>query len=168
MIQVVVGDLASVTADAVVRPTNGNLEPITPALRRLELAAGPRFRDLCHVQRELGVGAAVVTPAGDLTAELVVHAVVMTTFEPVSKSGVRRAVAAALRQSEQWHIGTLALPPLGTGAGQLSVEDAADAVLPALEEHARNAEHPANVLIVVETDLEREIFETRLARGSLS
>ena len=168
MIQVVVGDLASVTADAVVRPTNGNLEPITPALRRLELAAGPRFRDLCHVQRELGVGAAVVTPAGDLTAELVVHAVVMTTFEPVSKSGVRRAVAAALRQSEQWHIGTLALPPLGTGAGQLSVEDAADAVLPALEEHARNAEHPANVLIVVETDLEREVFETRLARGSLS
>jgi O-acetyl-ADP-ribose deacetylase (regulator of RNase III) len=168
VIQVVVGDLASVTADAVVRPTNGNLEPITPALRRLELAAGPRFRDLCHVQRELGVGAAVVTPAGDLTAELVVHAVVMTTFEPVSKSGVRRAVAAALRQSEQWHIGTLALPPLGTGAGQLSVEDAADAVLPALEEHARNAEHPANVLIVVETDLEREVFETRLARGSLS
>lgn len=168
MIRVVVDDLASVTADAVVRPTNGNLEAISPALRRLELAAGPRFRDLCHVQRELGVGAAVVTPAGDLPAELVVHAVIMTRTEQVSKSGVRRAVAAALRQSEQWQIGTLALPPLGTGAGQLSPEDAAEALLPALEEHVRNAEHPANIFIVVETDLEREIFETRLARGSLS
>jgi O-acetyl-ADP-ribose deacetylase (regulator of RNase III) len=168
VIRVVVDDLASVTADAVVRPTNGNLEPITPALRRLELAAGPRFRDLCHVQRELGVGAAVVTPGGDLRAELVVHAVIQTSFEPVSKAGVRRTVAAALRQSAQWHIGTLALPPLGTGAGQLSMEDAAEALLPALEEHLRNAEHPANVFIVVETDLEREIFETRLARGSLS
>jgi serine/threonine-protein kinase len=168
VIRVVVDDLASVTADAVVRPTNGNLEAITPALRRLELAAGPRFRDLCHVQRELGVGAAVVTPAGDLPAELVVHAVIQTSFESVSKAGVTRAMAAALRQSEAWHIATLALPPLGTGAGALSLEDAADAVLPALAEHLKAAEHPANVLIVVETDVEREIFETRLARGTPS
>ncbi len=168
MIRVVVDDLASVTADAVVRPTNGNLEPISPALRRLELAAGPRFRDLCRVQRELGVGAAVVTAGGDLPAELVVHAVIMARGEGVSKAGVRRAVEAALRQSEQWQIGTLAVPPLGTGAGQLSPEDAADALLPAVEEHLRNAEHPANVFIVVATDVEREIFETRLARGSLS
>ena len=166
MIRVVVDDLASVAADAVVRPTNGNLEPITPALRRLELAAGPRFRDVCHVQRELGVGAAVVTAAGDLPAELVVHAVIMSTIEPVSKAGVRRAVAAALRQSEQWSIGTLALPPLGTGAGQLSLDDAAETLLGAVLEHGRNAAHPATVVIVVETDAERDVFEARLARGS--
>jgi len=165
VIRVVVDDLAFVTADAVVRPTNGNLEPITPALRRLELAAGPRFREVCRVQRELGVGAAVVTAAGDLPVELVVHAVIQTSFESVSKTGVRRAVAAALRQAEQWHIGTLALPPLGTGAGQLSMEDAADVVHAALEEHRRTAEHPAAVVVVVETDVEREIFEARLTRG---
>jgi O-acetyl-ADP-ribose deacetylase (regulator of RNase III) len=168
VIRVVVDDLASVAADAVVRPTNGNLEPITPALRRLELAAGPRFRDLCRVQRELAVGAAVVTAAGDLPAELVVHAVIMARGEGVSASGVRRAVLASLRQAAQWQIGTLALPPLGTGAGQLAPEEAAAALLDALVEHQQNADHPANVLIVVATDAEREIFEARLARGSLS
>ncbi len=168
MIRVVVDDLASVAADAVVRPTNGNLEAITPALRRLERAAGPRFRELCHVQRELAVGAAVVTSGGDLPAELVVHAVIMARGEGVTGSGVRRAVAAALRQAAQWQIGTLALPPLGTGAGQLSAEEAADALLEVLVEHRRNADHPANVFIVVGSDLEREIFEARLARGSLS
>ncbi len=163
----VVGDLASVAADAVVRPANGNLEAITPALRRLELAAGPRFREFCHAQRELGVGAAVVTPAGDLTAELVVHAVIMTRQEPVTKAGVRRAAEAALRQAAQWHIATLALPPLGTGAGQLATEDAAEALLGVVWEHGRNAEHPATVIIVVETDAEREILEARLAGGGL-
>ncbi len=168
MIRVVVDDLASITADAVVRPTNGNLEAITPALRHLELAAGPRFRELCHVQRELAVGAAVVTSGGDLPAELVVHAVIMARGEGVSGSGVRRAVAAALRQAAQWQIGTLALPPLGTGAGQLSAEEAADALLEVLVEHGRNADHPANIFIVVGSDVEREIFEARLARGSLS
>ena len=161
-------DLGSATADAVVRPTNGNLDAITPALRRLEVAAGPKFRDLCRVQRELGVGAAVVTAAGDLPAELVVHAVVMTSAEPVTRAGVRRAAEAALRQADQWRIRTLATPPLGTGAGQLSLDDAADTLLGAVFEHGRNAEHPATVVIVVETDAERDVFEARLARGSPS
>jgi len=163
-----VQDLASAAADAVVRPTNGNLDAITPALRRLDLAAGPTFRDLCRVQRELGVGAAVVTPAGDLAAELVVHAVVMTRAEPVTRDGVRRAAEAALRQAEQWHIATLATPPLGTGAGQLSLDDAAATLLAAVWEHGRNAGHPSTVAIVVETDAERDVFEARLARGSPS
>jgi O-acetyl-ADP-ribose deacetylase (regulator of RNase III) len=168
VIRVVVDDLAAVAADAVVRPTNGNLEPVTPALRRLELAAGPRFRDLCRVQRELAVGAAVVTAGGDLPAELVVHAVIMARGEGVTGDGVRRAVAAVLRQAQQWQIGTLAFPPVGTGAGQLSPEEAAEALFDALLEHQQGAEHPANVLIVVATEVEREIFEARLARGSLS
>jgi O-acetyl-ADP-ribose deacetylase (regulator of RNase III) len=163
VIRVVVGDLASVAADAVVRPANGNLEATTPALRRLELAAGPRFRELCRVQRELGVGAAVVTPAGDLAAELVVHAVVMTTAEPVTPAGVRRAAAAALRQAAQWRIATLALPPLGTGAGQLTVEQAAEALRLALADHGHEASHPTSVVVVVETDAERDIFEACLA-----
>ncbi len=162
----VVGDLASVAADAVVRPTNGNLEAITPALRRLELAAGPRFRDLCRVQRELAVGAAVVTAAGDLPCELVVHAVITARGEGVTKDGVKRAAVAALRQSAQWRIAKLAVPPIGIGAGQLSDEDAADALLAVLAEHVREAEHPAIVLVVVETDREREVFEAQLARGS--
>jgi len=168
VIRVVVGDLVSVVADAVVRPANGNLEATTPALRRLELAAGPGFRELCRVQRELGVGAAVVTPSGELAAELVVHAVVMTRAEPVTAAGVRRAAAAALRQAGQWRIETLALPPLGTGAGQLSVEEAADAIGLALADRAPGAEYPAHIVVVVETDAEREIFEARLAGGSLS
>ena len=159
-------DLASAVADGVVRPTNGNLDAITPALRRLELAAGPAFRSACRVQRELGVGAAVVTPAGDLPAELIVHAVVMSSVEPVTRAGVRRAAEAALRQAAQWHIATLATPPLGTGAGQLSLDDAAETLLGAVLEHGRHAEHPGTVVIVVETDAERDVFEARLARGS--
>ena len=161
----VVDDLGSAAADAVVRPTNGDLEAITPALRRLELAAGPKFRDLCRVQRELGVGAAVVTAAGDLPVELVVHAVVMTRAEPVTRAGVLRAAEAALRQAEQWRIATLATPPLGTGAGQLSTDDAAETLLAAVFEHGRSAQHPATVVIVVETDAERDVFAARLAKG---
>ncbi len=166
----VVGDLASVAADAVVRPTNGTLDAITPALRRLEADAGPAFRDLCRVRRELAVGAAVVTGGGELGAELVVHAVLTARGEGVTRDGVRRAALAALRQAAQWRIGTLAFPPLGAGAppDRLPLEAAAAALVAALGEHGQGAEHPETVLIVAATDAERAVVEARLAGGSLS
>lgn len=156
MIHVVVGDLASTVADAVVRPANIRLEPIHPALRRLDEAAGPRFQEQCRVQRELGVGAAVVTRAGDLPAEFVIHAVIGTSPDTVSADGVRRAVNAALWQSAQWQIQTLAFPPLGEGT--LSAQSSAAAIVPAIREHQRNADYPATVLIVVSSNAERDIF----------
>ena len=163
MIHVVVGDLASVVADAVVRPANTRLEPINPALRRLDEAAGPRFQDQCRVQWEFGVGAAVVTKAGDLPTEFVIHAVIGTSESTVTADGVRSAVAATLRQSLQWQIETLAFPALGQGP--LSAEVSADAIIPSIREHLRNADHPATVLIVVNSDAERDIVAARIGPG---
>jgi len=166
VIHVVVGDIASVAADAVVRPANTRLEPITPALRRLEEAAGPRFQEQCRIQWELGVGAAVVTRAGELSVEFVIHAVIGTDESTVTADGVRSAVAAALWQSQQWQMEAVALPPLGQG--QLSAQASADAMVPPIVEHLRNADHPATVLIVVTTDQEREIFAARAGPGEPS
>lgn len=166
MIHVVVGDLASTVADAVVRPATTRLEPITPALRRLDEAAGPRFQEQCRVQWELGVGAAVVTRAGDLPAEFVIHAVIGTSPDEVNADGVRRALDATLWQSRQWQIQTLAVPALGQGA--LSTEASAAAIVPAIREHLRNADHPATVLIVVTSDAERDIFAASIGPGDPS
>ena len=41
MIRVVVDDLGFFPADAIVRPATTQLEPTTPALRRLEQMGGP-------------------------------------------------------------------------------------------------------------------------------
>ena len=64
MIRVVVDDLAFLGADAVVRPATTRLAPTTPAVRRLESVAGPGFADSLRLQKELAVGAAVVTAGG--------------------------------------------------------------------------------------------------------
>ena len=75
MIEVVVDDLAFVEADAILRPADDTLAPLTPAMKRLDLQAGARFAALCQVQSPLDAGAAVVTGGGDLSAPLVVHLV---------------------------------------------------------------------------------------------
>jgi len=54
------------------------------------------------------------------------------------------------------------VPPIGIGAGNLSVEDTAAIMMPILKTHLANAAFPASVSIVVETPEERDVFEAAL------
>jgi len=163
VIHVVTGDLASVAADAVVRPATTRLEPLTPALRRLDEAAGPKFVEQCRVKRELPAGAAVVTGGGDLPAEYVVHLVLGPGPDTVTTDTVGRALDAALWQCTQWQIGTLACPV--PAAGNLASEAAASVLLAAIQRHMKNADHPATVLIVTSSDTEHDLVSARIGRS---
>lgn len=163
MITVAVDDVAFVAADAVVRPATTTLDPTTPALRRLEQVGGPRFLEQLRLTKELAVGAAVVTGGGDLPVELVIHAIIRSTTEPVSAAGVALALRSALQRAMDWQLARVALPPLGTGAGNLSLEDAADVMVQVLAE-ADSAPYPQDVLIVVETEAEKQVFDACLRR----
>jgi len=119
------------------------------------------------VQRDLPVGAAVVTGAGgDLPAEFVIHAIIQSETEPVSQQGVARAWRSALERAQEWEFARLSAPPLGTGAGNLTLEDAADIMVTELTAHRARAAFPTDIALVVETDAEREVFEAALRRGS--
>ena len=165
MIQVVVDDLAFLAAEAVVRPATTRLDPTTPAIRRMETVGGTAFTRGLQLQKELAVGAAVVTAGGDLSAEFVIHAVIQSESEPVSRDGVARAWRSTLQQAQEWEFTSLTVPPIGIGAGNLSVEDAADIMVPILKTHLGNASFPASVSIVVETPEERDAFEAALRRS---
>ena len=156
----VVGDLASVAADAVVRPANTRLEALTPALRRLDEAAGPSFIEQCRVRRELPAGAAVVTGAGALPAEFVVHLILGADVDSVTTDTVRKAIEAALWQCTQWQIATLAAPI--PAAGNLAPSAALGVMIDAVRTHMRNADHPATVFIVTPNESERAMIQDRL------
>jgi len=93
------------------------------------------------------------------------HAVIRSDTEPVTRDGVARAWRATLHQAQEWEFTSLTVPPIGTGAGNLSVEDAAEIMVPILKTHLGNAAFPASVSIVVETAEERDAFEAVLRRS---
>ncbi len=164
MIRVVVDDIAFVQADAVIRPATATLEPTSSALRHLEQVGGPGFQRQSQVQQALVVGAAVVTGAGELPTEFVIHAVIRSVQEPVSSAGVRRALTSALQRAVDWHFARVTVPPLGTGAGNLSVEEAAQVMVDVLSQHTAVAGYPTDVAIVVETEEDKHVFDTLLRR----
>src|ERR1044072_7268592 len=123
MIRVVVDDLASFAADALVRPATTRLDPTAAALRRLEIVGGQEFQTRIRLSRELAVGAAVVTAAGgDLPGEVVIPAVLRAEAERVARGSGARAWLSTLHRAREWDFPHVSAPPLGTGAGNLTLE----------------------------------------------
>ncbi|MGH7673980.1 MAG: macro domain-containing protein [Gemmatimonadales bacterium] len=166
--QVAVDDLTHLDSDAIVRPATTRLDSPQRSARRVEEAGGEEFRARLRVNAELEVGAAVVTGGGgDLRAEFVIHAIIQSDAEPVSRSGVARAWLSVLQQAERWGFARVAAPPLGVGAGNLSIEDAADIMISGLQAHRGTASLPTDVSVVVDSAADRDAFAAALAaRGS--
>jgi len=94
--------------------------------------------------------------------------VIQSDTEPVTRQTVARAWQSALERAREWEFARLTVPPLGTGAGNLSVEDAAAVMVSVLKAQIRNAPYPSDVCIVVETAEDREAFEAALRREEVA
>lgn len=162
MIEVRLGDLAEATAAALIRPINADGEAATAVSRRLELAAGSVSAEQLQRFGELPVGAAMITMAGSLTADYLIHAVVRSPEQPVTAAVVRQSMTNAFRRLDEWGIRSVALPLLGTGAGNLDPEEVVAVLVPLLREFT--AATPRRVLLVLESDYEYELVGQELAR----
>jgi len=165
-IDIRIDDLAFYEGEAIARPVNETLGATTPVMRKLERAAGATFVDSIRPREPLPVGAAVVTNAGELPVDLMIHGVVSSKEEPVTRDTVRLALMNALQRAVQFQIAEVAIAPFGLGAGNLDIEDAADLLIDMVSSHMRRAEYPQRVVIFAETEFEEQMLRARLARGA--
>jgi O-acetyl-ADP-ribose deacetylase (regulator of RNase III) len=165
VIDVRVEDLAFCTGNAIVRPATSTLGATTPLLRRLELAGGKRLHDQLVVSDPLPIGSAVVTGAGELSVELLVHGIVSSATERVTRDGVRRAFRSALERLVAWQLADVAIPPFGLGAGNLDIDESAELMAEELARHCAVAAFPRRVTLVAETADEAQALEGALSRS---
>jgi O-acetyl-ADP-ribose deacetylase (regulator of RNase III) len=164
MIDVRVEDLAFYEGDAIIRPATAMLGATTPLLRRLEVAGGPSLLRALTLSEPLSVGSAVVTAAGDLPVDLLVHAIVSSPTERVTRDGVRRAFRSALERTSAWQIARVAIPPLGLGAGNLDLETSAELMADELTRHCRGNAFPVRITVVAETEDEAAVLDFAISR----
>jgi O-acetyl-ADP-ribose deacetylase (regulator of RNase III) len=164
VITAVVGDLAALPVDAVLRPAGESLEPAGTVASRLDQVAGGGFADRNRVSSPLEAGAAVVTAGANLVAPFVIHAVIRDSNGPAARAKIRRALVSAWQQAGAWGLKRVATPPVGVDGGGLSLEDA---VALLVETFPRNAGESAGELcIVVEREEDREVVEAILRRSA--
>jgi O-acetyl-ADP-ribose deacetylase (regulator of RNase III) len=168
LIEVLRAEPASVGAAAILRPVAADGSAITPAMRRLELAAGTMPADQWSNLGELPVGSAAITGGGLLPVDFLINVVVRSQDEPVTIEAIRRGLLNGLRRCSEWGIDRLAVVPLGTGAGNLDIEDAAGIMAAGLAGYMQDVDVPSQVVVTVETEYEREVFERELRRAVTS
>lgn len=164
MIAVRIAELAEVEAGAVMRPVASDFSPVTPAMSRLDRAAGAVVEAQCARLGDLPAGSAVITAGGGIRAGFIVHVVVRTPEENPSAAVVRRGLQNGLRRLVEWEIDSVALAPLGTGAGNLDPEESAAAMVPVLAEHLRASPYPSRVVLVAEDAYQQSVFEAAVER----
>ena len=157
MIRVVVGKLAEQAVEGVVRPVQSDFSPVSHASRDLVAAAGDSVEQKLSRIGSLPIGGAVMTPAGNLPCDFLIHVVVTSTDEAQSSSTVQKAVQNGLRRVSDMGLTSLALPPLGIGVGMTEPESAARALCEILFNHLDEGE-TLDITLVVSSPYEEAMF----------
>jgi O-acetyl-ADP-ribose deacetylase len=160
-VHVAQAELWTLPVDAVVNPANslGIMGGgIGGAIRR---QGGDVIQQAAMAAAPIAVGAALVTTAGQLPSQNVIH--VPTMEEPGQKIGaeaVRRAARAALIASDRNRFKVIAIPGLGTDLGEVPLDESARAIVEEIRAHKRP--NPETVYLV-DTNLEMvQAFEDAL------
>lgn len=111
-------------------------------------------------------GEVVVTEAGLLPAEWIIHTNGPKFREEDEEGKLRRATSVALDAAEERGVRRLAIPPIGTGLYQVPVDLCAAAMVDAITTHLRNGSKLAEVVIVAPDPREYGPFRACLEEGA--
>lgn len=149
VIEVIEGDIARVPADAIVNAANNYLWMGAGVAGALKRAGGEEIEREAVSKGPIPVGEAVVTGAGRLPAQYVIHAAAMGQDLTPSAETIQQATLNALRQAEKLGVQSVSLPALGTGVGGFPLEEAAKIMVEVVKNFLPQAQHLKKVIFVL-------------------
>jgi O-acetyl-ADP-ribose deacetylase (regulator of RNase III) len=161
MIRVVTQGLEQLAVQAVVRAADAALAPVGPVSLTLDRCGGERLASALQTQAPLEIGSAVVTAAGDLAAEFLLHLIVQDGDRPASSTSLRRALTSAWHRAEAWQLRTVAADPCGL---LLVPEEAAQLVIETFREQSERG-FPSDLYLAVSDPEFRERLTATVGNG---
>jgi O-acetyl-ADP-ribose deacetylase len=119
------GDICDLEVDAIVNAANLSLWMSTGVGGALKRAGGDAIEFAAVRQAPVPLGGAIVTPAGNLAAKWVIHAVSLDRERRTSGPVIDAAVRSAMARARELGATSVAFPALGTGVGGFPLEEAA-------------------------------------------
>lgn len=165
-IQVKVGDITKQITDGICNPASSLLYMGAGAAGAIKNAGGIEIEQAAKRLALVPIGKAVATTAGTLQSKWVIHAPTME--QPgmrTTKKKVYQATLAALRCASEIGLQTIAIPGMGTGIGQVSFDDAADAMVKAIRHFALTSKSLTIILCDINEEMVKawgKSFEDRI------
>ena len=148
-VRFLVGDITKLEVDAIVNPANSEGEMGGGVAAAIKKSAGKKVEEEAMELAPISLGNAVVTSAGKLKCDYVIHAPTMVA--PAQRTSVEKisdAVTAALQVSTELSIHKLAIPGMGTGTGGVPIEAAAKAIADAIRRFSTSSSAISEIIFV--------------------
>jgi O-acetyl-ADP-ribose deacetylase (regulator of RNase III) len=135
-IRLVEGDICERDVGAVVNAANNQLWMGGGVAGAIKRKGGREIEQEAIARGPIPIGTSVLTAAGSLKAQHVIHAAVMGVDLVTSEDCIRRATLSALALARDHSLRSIAFPALGTGVGAFPLAACARAMIRAAMEHA--------------------------------
>ena len=163
------GDITAQEVDAIVNAAGPSLAMSTGVAATIKRKGGGLIEEEALRQGPIEVGEAVLTPGGNLPATHVIHAVAVGPDLKTDAETVARTTRAVLALADKHRLTSLALPAVGTGAGQVAPPAAAEAMLTAVLTHLKSSKTALKrvVFILHQDETFRAFTDTLKRLGAL-
>ncbi len=158
------GDICLLEVDAIVNPASPTLWMSTGVGGAVKRAGGDAIEYAAVRQGPVAIGSAVVTEAGALAAQAVIHAVSLDSHHRTSAEAIAQAVRSALARAREIGATSIAFPALGTGIGGYPLDEAAEIVVRTVREELGEADPIEHVIFALRGKATYEAFGRALAR----
>ena len=156
-----VGSLIDLEVEAIVNPANseGLMEDGVAGV--IKKKGGKGIEEEAMQQAPIPIGKAIITSAGKLKCEYVIHAPTMKVpLQKTSAESIAKAVQAVFKIARELDIKNLAFPGMGTGAGKVPLEVAASAMLDVIRKQMVIKNSLAEVILIDKNEEMVKTWET--------
>ena len=156
------GDICDLEVDAIVNAANLSLWMSTGVGGALKRAGGDAIEFAAVRQVPVPLGGAIVTPAGNLAAKVVIHAVSLDRDRRTSGPVIEAAVRSAMARAREVGATSVAFPALGTGVGGFPIDEAAQITVDAVRDELDSSPGIEHVIFALRGAAAYEAFSRAL------
>jgi len=163
-IQLIKGDITLLEADAFVFYAQPDLELGSGFGTAISIRGGPAVKKELEGLGPVETGEAVISGAGNLKANYIIHAVGPRFLEENTEGKLRATILSSLRCAEKAGAKTIAFPPMGTGFYGISLDLCSHLLVEIVSDHLKTAANLKKVIICVQDSKEYEPFRKELSK----
>ncbi|MEE9555186.1 MAG: macro domain-containing protein [candidate division Zixibacteria bacterium] len=166
-IKITQGDITDSNADAIVNAANNHLWMGSGVAGAIKRKGGQEIENEAVSKGPIRVGEAVVTSAGDLRCNYVIHAAAMGQDLLTDEGKIRTATRNALLRAEELKLGSIDFPALGTGVGGFPIEQAAEVMIDESRRFLADCKSLALIGFVLFDSYSFDVFKQELGTDSI-
>jgi O-acetyl-ADP-ribose deacetylase (regulator of RNase III) len=156
------GDITDIDVEAFVFYARPDLKLGTGFGNAISVRGGPSIqKELDELPTPVDVGEAVISGAGKLKAQYIIHAVGPAFQEENTEEKLRKTVASSLKQAEDKGIQQVAVPLMGAGFYGVPMDTSAKITLGTIRDHLANNTKLKEVVVVALDNRELKPFKTQ-------